>query len=90
LKYRAPVNFADGCAGFAPRHLSLLYCPREVLLTSSTDFVFAAKVPQVITHDKVLVGCEPEWDEFIERTSLLGAKLGPMLFQFPKFDKRCL
>jgi len=51
------------------------------------NFIFAVKIPQVITHEKVLVGCEPEFDEFIETISLLGDKLGPMLFQFPKFDK---
>src|SRR5262249_2924781 len=51
------------------------------------DFIFAVKVPQVITHEKVLVGCEAEFDEFIETMSLLDDKLGPMLFQFPKFDK---
>lgn len=51
------------------------------------DFTFAVKVPQVITHEKVLIDCEPEFDEFIERMHLLGDKLGPMLLQFPKFDK---
>jgi uncharacterized protein YecE (DUF72 family) len=51
------------------------------------DFIFAVKVPQVITHEKVLAGCEAEFDEFVERMSLLGEKLGPMLLQFPKFDK---
>ena len=51
------------------------------------DFIFAVKVPQVITHEKVLAGCEAEFDEFIERMGLLGEKLGPMLLQFPKFDK---
>jgi uncharacterized protein YecE (DUF72 family) len=51
------------------------------------DFIFAVKVPQVVTHEKVLVGCEPEFDEFMERMYLLGNKLGPMLLQFPKFDK---
>lgn len=51
------------------------------------DFIFAAKVPQVITHEKVLAGCEAEFDEFIERMCLLDGKLGPMLLQFPKFDK---
>jgi len=51
------------------------------------DFIFAVKAPQVITHEKVLVSCEPEFDEFIERMHLLGDKLGPMLLQFPKFDK---
>ena len=51
------------------------------------DFIFSVKVPRVITHEKVLVDCEPEFDEFIERMHLLGDKLGPMLLQFPKFDK---
>ncbi len=51
------------------------------------DFIFAVKVPRVITYEKVLVDCELEFDEFIERMHLLGGKLGPMLLQFPKFDK---
>ncbi len=51
------------------------------------DFRFALKVPQIITHEKVLVGCEAEFDEFLEAMLLLEGKLGPMLFQFPKFDK---
>ena len=50
------------------------------------DFVFAAKVPRVITHDKVLVDCEKEFDEFIYRIGLLNDKLGPMLLQFPYFN----
>jgi uncharacterized protein YecE (DUF72 family) len=51
------------------------------------DFVFAAKVPQVITHEKVLIDCEPEFDEFIDRMNLLGEKLGPLVLQFPFFSK---
>ncbi|HVH89011.1 MAG TPA: DUF72 domain-containing protein [Terriglobales bacterium] len=51
------------------------------------DFVFAAKVPQVITHDKVLVDCDQEFDEFIGRMRLLGEKLGPLVLQFPFFSK---
>jgi uncharacterized protein YecE (DUF72 family) len=49
-----------------------------------SDFVFAAKVPPIITHGKVLVDCDPEFDEFIE---LLGEKLGPLVLQFPFFSK---
>jgi uncharacterized protein YecE (DUF72 family) len=52
-----------------------------------SDFVFAAKVPQVITHEKVLVDCEPEFDEFMDRMNLLGEKLGPLVLQFPFFSK---
>jgi uncharacterized protein YecE (DUF72 family) len=51
------------------------------------DFIFAAKVPQIVTHEKVLHNCDAEFDEFIERMKLLGEKLGPLLFQFPHFNK---
>ena len=51
------------------------------------DFVFAAKVPQVVTHEKVLANCEAEFTEFIDRMHGLKEKLGPLLLQFPKFSK---
>jgi uncharacterized protein YecE (DUF72 family) len=51
------------------------------------DFVFAAKVPQVITHEKALVDCEAEFEEFVKTMDILGSKLGPMLFQFPHLDR---
>src|ERR1700676_467045 len=50
-------------------------------------FVFAAKVPQVITHEKMLLDCDAEFTEFIETMDLLGKKLGPLLFQFGYFNK---
>jgi uncharacterized protein YecE (DUF72 family) len=50
------------------------------------DFVFAVKVPQQITHEKVLVDCDTEFNEFVRVMELLGDKLGPMLFQFPFFN----
>ncbi len=51
------------------------------------NFIFAAKVPQAVTHEKVLVACQPEMDEFIGVMSLLGDKLGPMVLQFPYFNR---
>lgn len=51
------------------------------------DFIFAAKVPQVITHDKVLIDCDTEFNEFITTMDILGEKLGPLVFQFPYFDR---
>jgi uncharacterized protein YecE (DUF72 family) len=50
-------------------------------------FVFSAKVPKVITHDKYLEGCEPELTEFLSVMSRLGDKLGPMVLQFPYVAK---
>jgi len=46
-------------------------------------FVFSAKVPKVITHEKYLEGCETELNEFLAVMARLGDKLGPMVFQFP-------
>ena len=46
-------------------------------------FVFAAKVPQVVTHEKGLVDCGHEINAFLDTMSILGEKLGPLLFQFP-------
>jgi uncharacterized protein YecE (DUF72 family) len=51
------------------------------------DFVFAAKVPQIITHDKALLDCDKEFDEFITRMNLLGDKLGPLVLQLPYFSR---
>jgi uncharacterized protein YecE (DUF72 family) len=51
-------------------------------------FRFAAKVPQLITHEKVLRDCLAELRQFTEVMGLLGEKLGPLLFQFPYFPKR--
>ena len=44
------------------------------ILTSPIVCILAVKIPQVITHEKVLVDCEPEFDEFIERMHLLGRR----------------
>ncbi len=52
-----------------------------------SDFIIAAKVPQVVTHEKVLVDCDAEFDEFVKTMDILGPKLGPMVFQFPLFDR---
>jgi len=51
-------------------------------------FRFAAKIPQLITHEKVLRDCQAELKQFIEVMSHFGDKLGPLLFQFPYFSKR--
>jgi uncharacterized protein YecE (DUF72 family) len=45
------------------------------------------KVPQIITHEKVLVGCDTELKQFVETMGILGEKLGPMVLQFPFFDQ---
>ncbi len=51
-------------------------------------FIFAGKVPQVVTHEKVLVDCDAEFKEFVQTMDLLGDKLGPLLLQFGYFNKK--
>jgi uncharacterized protein YecE (DUF72 family) len=51
-------------------------------------FLFAAKVPQLVTHEKVLVDCDTEFKEFVQTMDLLGDKLGPLLLQFGYFNKK--
>ena len=52
------------------------------------DFIFAAKVPRSITHEKVLVDADDDLANFLKVMDLLGDKLGPLLFQFPYFNKQ--
>jgi len=48
------------------------------------DFTFAFKAPQVMTHLKKLRNVSEEAEYFFRTLSVLGGKLGPALFQFPK------
>src|SRR5271168_3521030 len=50
-------------------------------------FLFAAKVPQVITHEKILVDCDEDLEHFLRTMDELREKLGPLLFQFGYFNK---
>jgi uncharacterized protein YecE (DUF72 family) len=50
-------------------------------------FILTAKVPQIITHEKVLQDCDDDLKHFLETMDLMGDKLGPLLFQFGYFNK---
>ncbi len=64
------------------------HMPTEGVLTSWAEqvpdrFVFAIKAPQVITHLKRLRNVVEETEYLFRSLSVLGKKLGPVLFQFP-------
>jgi len=50
-------------------------------------FIFSAKVPKVISHDKYMEDCKSELKEFLSVMSRLGEKLGPLILQFPYIAK---
>ena len=65
------------------------HMPTETVLASWAgqvphDFIFAIKAPQVITHLKQLRNVKEETAYLFRALAVLGAKLGPVLFQFPK------
>jgi len=65
------------------------HMPTEKVLASwaeqvPDDFAFALKAPQVITHKKRMKNAEEETEYFFKTLSVLGKKMGPVLFQFPK------
>jgi len=47
------------------------------------DFRFAVKIPQAITHDQALVASDVLIEVFLEETSGLGNRLGPLHVQLP-------
>ncbi len=50
-------------------------------------FLFAAKFPQEVTHERNLVGSEAEAEGFVRTMAELGDRLGPLLVQLPpSFD----
>ncbi len=51
--------------------------------TVPEGFLFAAKFPQEITHEKSLVGCGEPAETFVGAMELLGDRLGPLLLQLP-------
>jgi uncharacterized protein YecE (DUF72 family) len=56
-------------------------------LKTPPGFIFSLKVPRTITHEKVLVDYDKEFEQFVSAVDVLDEKLGPMVFQFPFFDE---
>src|SRR5262245_57724807 len=50
-------------------------------------FGFSLKVPQTITHEKLLLDCQKEVETFLDAVRLLGPKLLCCVLQFGYFNK---
>jgi len=51
-------------------------------------FTFALKAPQRITHRERLEKSDDSLHAFLDVANVLGARLGPLLFQLPPFQKK--
>ena len=65
------------------------HMPKESVLASwagqvGSDFVFALKAPQIITHIRQLRNVFEQTEYLFRSLSVLDRKRGPVLFQFPK------
>jgi uncharacterized protein YecE (DUF72 family) len=70
-----------------PLRNSLAPDRKELGVKDSRWVHFSVKIPQVITHEKVLLDCDGEFNQFISTMSDLGEKLGPMVLQLPFFNR---
>jgi uncharacterized protein YecE (DUF72 family) len=60
---------------------------RNWALKTLPGFIFSLNVPRTITHEKMLVDCDKEFEQFVTMVHVLGEKLGPMVLQFPFFNE---
>ncbi|NUQ00823.1 MAG: DUF72 domain-containing protein [Armatimonadetes bacterium] len=56
-------------------------------LKTPESFVFALKMPKELTHDTELAEPDAATAKFLDHTSLLGPRRGPLLLQFPYVAK---
>ena len=83
------LRFYSGRLSAVEINNTFYHMPTEGVLASwaeqvPSDFVFALKAPQVITHLKRLRDVGEETEYLFRTLSVLESKLGPVLFQFPK------
>lgn len=52
------------------------------------DFLFALKAPRRVTHEQRLRDTAESLDIFCDITKVLKARLGPVLFQLPSFERK--
>lgn len=54
---------------------------------TAPGFIFSAKFPRVITHEKMLQNSQENVERFLETVSLFQEKAGPLLLQLPPWFK---
>lgn len=80
-RYSAVFNAVEINSSFHRPHRRSTYERWAAAVPGS--FRFAVKLPKEITHDRRLVGVEPQLDGFLGEVAGLGECLGPLLVQLP-------
>src|SRR3954470_8519864 len=76
-RYARKLSCVEINSSFYRPHRETTY-KRWAACTPAT-FMFSVKIPKRITHEKRLVDCEQDLDQFLNEISGLGKKLGPLL-----------
>ena len=87
LRYYA-TRFRTMEINYTFNHLPTEKNVAEWTAATSDDFVFALKASRQITHRRQLLDPANTLPLFVERARLLGARLGPLLFQTPPWVRR--
>jgi uncharacterized protein YecE (DUF72 family) len=88
-RYAARLNAAEINTSFYRPHAAATY--QRWAASVPPDFRFAVKIPRLITHDGRLTRARGPLTRFLEESSGLGGKRGPLLVQLPPslaFDAR--
>ncbi|HHO47499.1 MAG TPA: DUF72 domain-containing protein [Desulfobacteraceae bacterium] len=86
---RDMLRFYAGRLNTVEINYTFYHMPTEKVLLAWAEqvpdnFSFALKAPQIITHRKRLRDVDGESDYFFRTIAILGRKMGPVLFQFPR------
>lgn len=92
LKSSDYLAYYAGCFNSVEVDSTFYACPSAKTVSgwfskTPEKFIFSVKVPQTITHERVLVDCDAEWKEFLQTMGILRQKLGPIVLQFPYFSR---
>lgn len=86
---REMLRFYAGRLSAVEINYTFYHMPTEKVLLAWAEqvpdnFAFALKASQVITHRKRLRDVDGESDYFFRTIAIMGRKMGPVLFQFPR------
>jgi len=80
-RYASRLNAAEINTSFYRPHARTTY--ERWAAAVPVSFRFAVKVPKVITHERALMRARDPLARFLDETSALGPRLGPLLVQLP-------
>ena len=86
------IQYYSRCFGAVEIDSTYLTIPARAVVAEWKEdtppgFIFSARVPGVITHQKVMKDCQHELTTFLNSMELLDDRLGPLLLQFPYFNR---